>query len=579
MDIAPPRSLRLGVAAVVLLFAALALTELGRYRSINGDETYYMEAAWNMLRSGDWLIPRYADGALRFEKPIATYWAVGACTWVFGFSLWATRLHSVLFSLATLPYVYLLGRATLKDRTKALLGVAVYASIKSVQANAHQGRTDAILSFFVAAAMAHFANALLASDLPRRDSALGHAFTAGAVLTKGMAGMLYTYLPVAVFALIARKRLEPGRIRSLFAPLGLATFALLALPWFGYALATHPREFLDVFWHDQVSANLGSERPFFVSSFVSYVWLFLRESFPWWPVLLIACLIDRATLVRTLRERRTVWLFLGTWIVVAVLVMSCANTTRGRYLLPTLPGLAVLMAALLIESGEAGRMKKVVQWGIHAMTAASIGLGALLVAMEMGVIEPSDMTWVAAPTIALVLVALALSLSARRLDLGTAACAFAALSLALIECGTALWQEPAPLVPMAELGRERVAAAPETTRVTIVSPYAKELATALLMSSGRRPADASVIREPKRQLQRVQAFLREDGPRWLVLEDRTYSQLPEQVRARLEVVDERSGLLQRGLRESVARKLPGRLGQFLAQFDTLRVLAPLEPSR
>ena len=45
------------------------LAEIGRYRTVGGDETYYMEAAYTMLTSGDWLVPRYVTGELRLEKP------------------------------------------------------------------------------------------------------------------------------------------------------------------------------------------------------------------------------------------------------------------------------------------------------------------------------------------------------------------------------------------------------------------------------------------------------------------------------------------------------------------------------
>ncbi|GAO22089.1 glycosyl transferase family 39 [Alicycliphilus sp. B1] len=55
------------------------------------DEGRYVGVAWEMLRSGDWLVPRL-NGLPFFHKPPLFYWISATAMSVFGVSEWPARL-------------------------------------------------------------------------------------------------------------------------------------------------------------------------------------------------------------------------------------------------------------------------------------------------------------------------------------------------------------------------------------------------------------------------------------------------------------------------------------------------------
>ena len=59
------------------------------------DEGRYAGVAWEMLRSGDWLVPRL-NGLPFFHKPPLFYWISAAAMSVFGVSEWPARLPSLI---------------------------------------------------------------------------------------------------------------------------------------------------------------------------------------------------------------------------------------------------------------------------------------------------------------------------------------------------------------------------------------------------------------------------------------------------------------------------------------------------
>jgi len=83
---------RKGATILAALFFLLHLPGLPKLSHWRGDERFYTDAAVQMALSGDYLTPKYPDGALRFKKPILPYWAVLAGIKLFGFNYLACRL-------------------------------------------------------------------------------------------------------------------------------------------------------------------------------------------------------------------------------------------------------------------------------------------------------------------------------------------------------------------------------------------------------------------------------------------------------------------------------------------------------
>ena len=74
------------------------------------DETRYLTVAWEMFRSGDFLVP-HLNGEPYPHKPPLLFWLIGLAWTPFGVGEWAGRLVAPIFALAALPVTAALARA------------------------------------------------------------------------------------------------------------------------------------------------------------------------------------------------------------------------------------------------------------------------------------------------------------------------------------------------------------------------------------------------------------------------------------------------------------------------------------
>src|ERR1700686_401972 len=88
--------------ALILLALALAILWFGQLELrhlVPSDEGRYAEMAREMLRTGDWITPRY-NGYKYFEKPPLQTWANALTFAWFGIGEWQARLYAALTGFA-----------------------------------------------------------------------------------------------------------------------------------------------------------------------------------------------------------------------------------------------------------------------------------------------------------------------------------------------------------------------------------------------------------------------------------------------------------------------------------------------
>jgi len=559
------KGLRWAIVGILVLFAACEMIEIRHAKTLRGDETLYIQAAYTMMESGDWLTPRFESGALRFMKPILPYWVVGAPMKVFGLSLVAARLPSVLLALATLPFVYGLARALLRDRAAALFAVAAYISTETVYSNAHQARTDTLLTFFVAGAMYFFARLIFepgSAGMPQlsredarsssdfKNALCAYGLTAGAILTKGLAGVAFILLPVAAFLAIAWKGTGRARLRAVASPSGWALLLLITIPWYAVMLTRHGQVFSKMFLTDQVAQNLGGKRSLVMSvlqNFVEYPCLFFKDCLPWSvPVVLSLVMNDPASagkgpLRSMFRERRAQWLFLVTWFATTYLIFLFGNVNRGRYLLPVLPAFTALAGFVVARAGPAEQRPRGFTWGLYvaALGAWIVGLaciGHFFVWPNLGAIPAGVVLVVGA-------VAMFWLTRARRLQYA-AFCGGAMMIVALMSV-SAFFVAPAPMETAAVLTSENRAAIGPETRIATVG-LSKHVRTVILLSCGRRPAEWPAEGLPKDKTPLEQArflrdFLAEPGDKLVFADGDVFGSLPSEVREKWRIAASKTG--------------------------------------
>ncbi|MFO7629683.1 MAG: glycosyltransferase family 39 protein [Prochlorococcaceae cyanobacterium] len=346
---------RQALAAALLALLGLCwlafFHQLGSLGLMDKTEALFVEVGHQMLRSGDWVTPRW-NGETFFDYPVWGYWMVALSFRLFGVSSWAARLPvalaasvSVLALFALLwqlapaaePQMRRLGRATLAASVLALSPGWVGWGRSSV--------TDMFLASAISLALLGFALAD-ASPPGSRARALGHGalalFAGIAVLAKGPVGLLLPGLVILVFLALRGRLLAELRRAPLLAMAAL--FLGVTLPWYALATRANGMEFLGRF--------LGfSNLERFTSVLYDHPgppWFYL----PWLLLLLLPWSLFLPVAVARLRPWRRsgsdLPLLALIWLLLIVAFFSAAATKLPGYILPALPGGALLVALLFV---------------------------------------------------------------------------------------------------------------------------------------------------------------------------------------------------------------------------------------
>jgi 4-amino-4-deoxy-L-arabinose transferase-like glycosyltransferase len=326
---------------VAAWWLAIALTLIAVRPATIVDETRYLSVAWEMFRSGDWLLLRL-NGELYGHKPPLIFWLINLGWHLFGVSVWWPRLLTVAFGFGALLVLMALVRRIAPERDETAALAALYTGSALVWV-AYAGAVmfDVPLAFFVIVALLQVVRAASGDGL-RAWAAAGVAMGLG-VLTKGPVMLLHV-LPLALLGFWWRRSL-PGAAQTngarWYAGVGIAIVvaAAVALAWVIPAAVTGGDAFrTEILWR-QSAGRVASEdfhgRPFWFHALILPVLLLPWTLFPpFWRGVISAC---RRPL--TLASR-----FALAWFVPVFLVFSTIKGKQLHYLLPEIAALATLAA-------------------------------------------------------------------------------------------------------------------------------------------------------------------------------------------------------------------------------------------
>ena len=357
----------LGLAA---LLALVWLSSLAARPLFNPDEGRYAEIPREMLSGGNWVIP-HLNGLAYIEKPPLQYWATALSYRLLGVSPFAARLYTALTAFGTIFVVWLVARrlwgASAGWRAAAALsGMLMFVVLGQLLT------LDMSLTFYMTLSVAGF---VLAQSAGRRGAAaaasavgaraapgtasdakstagrgwmlLAWAAAALGVLTKGLVAAV---LPAAVLILYSLWSRDFAPWRRLYAAWGLPLFLAITVPWHWLA-AQRLTDFLQFFFvHEHFARYLtpsaDREEPWWY-----FAGVFLAGSVPWTLSVL-------RVLVSGWRRRRAgaedtaqagefrPTLFLWIWVIFVCVFFSLSDSKLMPYILPAMPALALLIAAL-----------------------------------------------------------------------------------------------------------------------------------------------------------------------------------------------------------------------------------------
>lgn len=323
---------------------------LGRYPLAAPDGARYAEIPREMVVTGDYLTPRL-NGVKYFEKPPLFYWLQALSIKKLGANEMAASLANAFMALGCVLLVYLTGRK-LYGRMTGIISSFVFATSALVFALTRVVTLDVTLTFFITGSLCSF---LLANQLPfgiKRNLWLltMYIFAAGAVMSKGLVGIIFLGLILAIWLTIFGKWRE---LKTYNLISGGIIFLLLTLPWHILVQLKNP-EFFSFY--------------FFEQHFLRYFTLYAGRSQKWWflPAVSLVGLYPWVTfLPQTVfynfpkkisaikNHPATVFLFI--WIAAIYVFYTFSHSQLIPYIFPIFPPLAILTGKYIAENWQKTR--------------------------------------------------------------------------------------------------------------------------------------------------------------------------------------------------------------------------------
>lgn len=347
------------------------------------DETRYLDVAWEMRLSGDWL-----HLSRNFEtythKPPLLFWLVNLVWLVTGVSELAARLVGPACALGVVAGTAALARRLWPgDAGAPLRAAAVLAAFPVFLIYGSATMFDALLTLAVLLGMAALWRIGSGGTAGRRDWVLlGAAFALG-TYAKGPV-ILVHLLPVLL--LIRLWAPAPPAPRALLRGTGLAIatgLALVAL-WLVPVLVTGDAAFRhELLWTQsaaRVGGGLAHDRPpWFLAALLPLLLFPWAWSWRLWRGFGAALAADRAAR------------FAAVWALSGLVLFSLISGKQAHYLVPEFPAAALLFARLLAAPGKTapgGSLAPVVALAVAAVLIAA-GLGVVPLEGDLADLVPA----------------------------------------------------------------------------------------------------------------------------------------------------------------------------------------------
>jgi 4-amino-4-deoxy-L-arabinose transferase-like glycosyltransferase len=323
------------------------------------DETRYLAVAWEMRSTGEFLVP-HLNGALYSQKPPLLFWLINAGWLATGVHAWTARAMTLACSLASLALVARLTRRVTGSQAAARMSAVLLLGMLYFATFANAIMFDVLLATCALIALHGLVD--LAEDRRRGIVLTGLGIGLG-ILAKGPV-MLLDVGFAAVLAPWWNRGIARGSARyfgSLLAAVALG--AAIALAWAVPAAIHGGPEYSHAIFLSQTFDRIQGVK---TGTHAQPFWWYVV----WLPVMLLPwplVLRGRFEAMRALLRERGARLALA-WVLPTVVAFSLIGGKQAHYLLPLLPGVALLFAIALDRGGF------VVRVGLASIVLVAAGL-------------------------------------------------------------------------------------------------------------------------------------------------------------------------------------------------------------
>ncbi len=367
------------------LFCAITFFALARFRPLaNPDEGRYVEIPTEMVASGDYITPTL-NGMPYFYKPPLFYWLQAASIKTFGSNIFAWRFANSAVAIFGVLLTYL-ATSLLYNRRAGIFAGLVLATCNLYYALGQVIVLDTTVSVFIAGALFSFMLFYFKDKFKPLYILAFFVFSALAVLTKGLIGVLIPCAVVFLFLLFCNpvkfvKNITKGEFLALF--LGVVLFLAIVLPWHILAaIATPAKEGASFFskdpigqgflWyyimHEHFLRYLDSSTSMRYQPF----WFFFVFApvglLPWLPAFIQSLFYEFKGGIANFVKNNKKTLFLLVYVAFVLLFFSVSKSKLIPYIISIYPALAVIVGVFFdkVLRGSVKRPKASL-WAVVAL--------------------------------------------------------------------------------------------------------------------------------------------------------------------------------------------------------------------
>ena len=316
---------------------------------LDRDEARYIQSTVQMVESGDFFNINFLDNP-RLKKPPGIYWlqafssvSVKNLFLLEKPPLWSFRLPSAIAASLSILLVYLLGNIIF-GRLQGIIAALLFLSVPIVIIEANIAKTDSVLSCITLAIIYLLAKVIFFKNNKKNLSSLyiylGWLLLGFSFLIKGPITFIIIFLLLMSFKIIERDFVLSS-IKPIY---GLILFTIICAPWFififtgnnaDYMIGDIKKDFLEKIYSVQESHG-APPGAYIITLFISA-----------WP---LAIFLLPTVVWSYLNRKEKSIKFLLCYILPSWIVFELIPTKLLHYLLPLIPGLTLLTAAMIVES-------------------------------------------------------------------------------------------------------------------------------------------------------------------------------------------------------------------------------------
>jgi len=338
---------------LILTIVAIRVATLGFYPLYDPSEARYAEMARKMLETGNWVTPMIDYGVPFWGKPPLTIWLSAMSLGVAGINEFAVRLPSLLLGVGISWVLFYVAKIQ-RGQDYAVSAVLILCSTVLFFVMSGSVAMDQCMSLGVTLALAAFWLALR-----REERYWGYVFFIGlsiGLMAKGPITLVLSGVCIFLWTLITRRWLDIWRNIPWIS--GSILMLCLCVPWYLWAeqrtpgfleyffIGEHWKRFTESGWKGDLY-GVGRAHP------RGMIWVYwLAAGFPW-----VLVFLKKTSVALLSKQRVARWwgvddwqLYCLLWMLSPLLFFSFSANVIWTYVLPGLPGLALLVAGQLGQS-------------------------------------------------------------------------------------------------------------------------------------------------------------------------------------------------------------------------------------